>query len=308
MDGVICVTGVSSIQDYVFGTNRLRENVGGSGLVEHSSRQFRGFAEADDGKPLFTGGGNNAAVFYGEDALARTRGAVWEWSRRFLRIAPGLRLTAAHEPFTAGRLAEAYLQARERLAQVEEAPPFGAPLGALPLSRYCSSTRGPASSKEDGDWLSDEALAKRKFENDHRDDRFPRRLDLLDRDGASHIAIIHADGDGIGASFKELADDFSSNGRSDDDFRSAIRRKSEQLDSATRTAFDHILSDLQKLKPALIKDGIIDPSNYENDPQLLPIRPIIRAGDDVTFITPGRIGLSLAVRYLESFHRAAKEM
>jgi hypothetical protein len=41
---------------------------------------------------------------------------------------------------------------------------------------------------------------------------------------------------------------------------------------------------------------------------LLPFRPIVFGGDDVTFVCDGRIGLSLALRYLEEFEKETTDL
>jgi hypothetical protein len=292
MRKVITAVGTGSIQNYVFGTNRLREDVGASLLVDDATKWWTRQGRFEI---LFSGGGNAGILF---DDIGKAQAAVWQWSRHFLEFAPGLRLTAVHVEYEEGGLAEAYLKAGRKLEQAEDAPPFGAPLGAIPFSRMCGSTGGAASDRRYQErWMSDEALAKWAREKKRPFDLSPNELEDLDRDGASHIAIVHADGDGIGKRFREIAEE----GGRDIEFRGKLRRFSDDLEKVVEDTLNVIKNDLGKLRPALVEAGIID-----NKPDQIPIRPLIEAGDDVTFIVPGRIGLATAVRYMQLFSEHAK--
>ncbi|MBL8237414.1 MAG: hypothetical protein JNM66_08350 [Bryobacterales bacterium] len=320
----------ASIQEFIFRSNRLRENLGASELVRDSMRYW-----SDHPETLFVGGGNAALVF---PSLEDARRAVSAWSTAMLRCAPGLRLVAAHEPFQNGSLAAAFTVAQQHLFEAENLPPLGSELGALPVVRACPSTalaaselaapiKDPAPLPDDVEdtedeqaspvWLSADAHAKRDYywrntrrrlakdygrilRADKQSYLFPRDFDLLGTvEGASQAALIHADGNGIGMAFQRLFDRFKDGGR-DEDLISELRSLSHRLDTGCANAFRKLLRELIDELPAFESSGAARLARRHGK-LYLPIRPIVDDGDDLTFICHGRLGLYLAKRYLELF-------
>jgi hypothetical protein len=60
-------------------------------------------------------------------------------------------------------------------------------------------------------------------------------------------------------------------------------------------------SDLDEATPSIVKNNLVEESHY------FPFRPLIGAGDDVTFLAPAKLGLALACRYLELFTKHSRE-
>lgn len=103
-------------------------------------------------------------------------------------------------------------------------------------------------------------------------------------DEKGYIAIVHADGNGMGQKFLE----------------SNSLARTRQLSVGTKRYADSVMK-------ALILDVIeavvsVDYLNIDSDDEnrrFLPIRPIIAGGDDITFICEGRLGMYLAERLLK---------
>jgi hypothetical protein len=309
----LALFGAGSVQGYVFGSNRLKENAGASYLTWKAMEDWRACA-------LFVGGGNAACEFPGK---REARARIAAWSRRWLESAPGLRLTAALAPVTSG-LRAAFRVAQAALAKAENAPPWGADLGALPVVRNCPTTGGPANiwDRDEGEWLSAEAKRKREaFDAAEKrlakelklDPRyvFPREFaDLGTREDASQIAIVHADGNGIGEELSNIAQPRADD--TDEQFRQDIRTFSETIAGIASRAFQATLADLAGVLPKLEQDKELDlaeePPRSEKQPQkrrFFPVRPIVFGGDDLTFVCHGKLGLALAARYLKHFEAEA---
>ena len=268
--------------------------------------------EGADIEIIYVGGGN-AALLCKSQKIAKD--AVKAWSRKLLENAPGLRVAVGYADVK-NSLAGAYRGALDDLASCEEALPFGATLYGLPVVRTCTTTGLPASvlSKEETneeEWISQSAARKRNQVGTEResgvaqrdirrefksvlkkDQNFAIELDKLGgREGESHIAVVHADGNGMG---KHLRNVVNSAEDDDADFLHHIREFSASVAHLSRNALKETL---QYLRDALPLESLHHPKN------IFPLRPIVYGGDDLTFVCDGRLGLDLAAFYLKEFSR-----
>ena len=187
----VVVFGTASVQRYVFHSNRLKENIGASYLVEYwlgdglveatqaddtiwnmySDNPLRDLPENPVNKEeninvIYIGGGN-AALLCKNKCIAKK--AVKKWSRKVLENAPGLRVVVGYSEVCKHKsLAEAYRAGLDHLNLCEEALPFGTALHSLPVVRSCISTGLPASkslTEPDEEiqfqWISQSAASKR---------------------------------------------------------------------------------------------------------------------------------------------------
>ena len=171
-------------------------------------------------------------------------------------------------------------------------------------------------SKADQQWISISAASKRDQVGSQQDsgpardsiaNEFPKVLSATDclpaqrfaieldeelggRKGESHIAIVHADGNGIGKWLNEVVD---KEHQDDTEFLHNLRAF-----SASTTALSHrapLEATLLHFKTVLPLDSL------HNPPEVFPLRPIVYGGDDLTFVCDGRVGLHLAAFYLKAF-------
>ena len=261
---------------------------------------------------IYIGGGNAALLCKNQD-IAKNNVKIW--CRKLLENAPGLRVAVGYADVK-NSLAKAYRGALDDLAKYEEALPFGATLHGLPVVRTCTTTGLPASvpSKEENneeEWISQSAASKRnqvgtkdnpgpaqnaifdQFGSVLKEEQhFAIELDKLGgRKGESHIAVVHADGNGMG---KHLIDVVNSEEK-DADFLHHIRAFSASVSRLSQNALKETLQYLQKALPRLKGD-----LSWE-DKKIFPLRPIVYGGDDLTFVCDGRLGLDLAAFYLKEF-------
>ena len=152
---------------------------------------------------------------------------------------------------------------------------------------------------------------------------YPGEFDHLGRSmhDTSYVAVVHADGDGIGNFIKTYGEGESWDNRT---FIINRRKIAQQLYHATSKALQSIYSLIEaRLKQdSTFQNQIVHPiaagqdelrielARYEKrvGTWFLPFRPIIGAGDDVTFVCDGRIGLSLATHYMQAFANAAQNI
>ena len=335
----IVVLGTVSLQRYVFQSNRLKEIIGASHLAKHwfdkglvASIQQAGYCIDTDAWDRYTenpsiplsdapgiadkkvnliyvGGGNASLLCRSQEIAARI---IKTWSLNLLKKAPSIRGVAGYCEIRES-LASAYRTALDNLSACEEALPFGAALGCLPVVRTCATTGLPASvpSREDNqnEWISQPAAGKRE-QVGTEDNRGPAQNTIKEEfksvletnqhfaielnelgggEGQSHIAVVHADGNGIGERLKEVVN----NAKGNDDFLHDLRAFSASLSRLSQSTLQKTLRYFQEILPSL--EGL---RRFEN---VFPLRPIVYGGDDLTFVCDGRVGLHLTAYYLQRF-------
>lgn len=334
----------TGIQSYIFNSNRLRENIGASCLVEQATdtwvrEQLRNMGKKayipdlkiDNGKALlphihtnkdidvelvYTGGGNTVLLFRSmKDSIAFIR----TLSKKNLEEAPGLTITTAHRSFNweehtlqgeldtliSKDLADKKHQKRQfsspllglsvtagcnstQLVAIGNSEDFGSPLddgqGSYPVSREVSKKllAVPTANKKLRDIFSD---LPRKLD-------FPHQFDHLGRSEgeSSYIAVVHADGNNMGDRFKQ----YCNNRESNESFIQAARTLSRNINKAGQAALLEVLREVKRL---IVEEKFSLSDNHK----YFPFRPLVYGGDDVTFVCDGRLGLTLAAKYLSAF-------
>ena len=257
-------------------------------------------------------GGGNAALLCGSRKIATE--VVAAWSRELLKKAPGLRVVVGYGEVS-DSLEQAYRTALDDLARCEEGLPFGSALYGLPVVRTCNTTGLPASvlSKEENtadEWISQNAASKREqvgskempgdaqnvirkeFESFLKDEqRFAIELEELGgSEGQSYIAVVHADGNGIGELLTRVVNSASNDNTK---FLHYMRAFSASVSRLSQSVLEETLQYFQDLLPSL--------KGLHHSKDVFPLRPIVYGGDDLTFVCDGRVGLHLAAYYLQKF-------
>ncbi len=266
---------------------------------------------------LYVGGGNAAVLFIDRDRAVQV---VRRLSSLLLACAPGLSLLAAHAEFAPGEaraLRRAFDAAAAKLGDQKTEGRIGLRREGLAVTRACATTGGAATiayAASDGgiEWLSAAAAARRQAAADaesamrrtfaevtQQGYHFPLDLDDLGgREGESHLAVVHIDGNGIG---QRLLDTLAA--YQDDNWRlvAALRTFSRRISTAADRALQGLLDDLIEALPRLQEQGLS--ISWEGRQIYFPFRPLLYGGDDLTFVCDGRLGLPLAARYLDLFSR-----
>jgi uncharacterized protein YeeX (DUF496 family) len=126
-----------------------------------------------------------------------------------------------------------------------------------------------------------------------------------------YIAVVHADGNNMGNRIKSILEKVHGN-------RERVemwRKLSQQINLSGLMALRVVIKCLRnaivfdsKTNDYVLKDQwnqaqIRYQEASDDDVIYLPIRPIIFGGDDVTFVCEGRLGITLAVKFLEAFNK-----
>ncbi len=358
----LTVLDVTGIQDYIFGSNRLSENVGASQIVHQATTTWvrEGMDEAKvrhnlgpddtidalrwleqdealDAEVILRGGGNALILFRTPEFAKATVGKL---TRKLIIDAPGLEIAVAHHTFDwttpVGGPDGAHHKLYEALNQTKQQRRGSAPLLGLGVTLECRSTGLPAvgyapPQGEDDTTLrpvSAEVLAKLDKtlqtaaqqrltallpEVEPAGYRFRREFGTLGgtEGEMSYIAVVHADGNGIGKLFEKVIMGYPEAAQNRACLN-ALRNLSNAVDQAGQ---DALRATIQRMMAAFsaheapreLKDFL---QSLHAVPKtrhpILPFRPIVYGGDDVTFVCDGRLGLALAAIYLEEWERVTK--
>ena len=303
-----------SVQTYLFRTGRLRDVVSGSELIEGLTGELLDRAVAalssESGPELqFSrrAGGSLYAFAQGGDGFALIEEFARLWSLLVQQYAPGLpfdhAIGSGEAPLTAFQAARArLLEDASRITPLRPlAPPPVArsPRTGLPVvdvdhkdrdgidapterARACS---GPGNDRlikrvdpwaEERQWPMDLQPGSSKS--------FPFR-------GEDHtVALVHADGNGLGQIL--MAAQAAARQRPDS-FIPMFRALSDGIGQSTERAVHEAVA--ATLRPEQAQNG------------LLPARPIVVGGDDVTFIVRADLALAFTRTFLAAFESLTPE-
>lgn len=299
----IVVIDTRQIQSYIFGSNRLRENIGASYLVKMVTEDWVKAVLDDQFSPeavkrpiedaacpaqiVFAGGGN-AVLYFREDGQGEMY--IKSYSRAVMECAPHLQLAAVvHQFGDFAELKTAVDDAMKKMGKAKQAQTPSTPLMGLGVTVKCRSTGLAAmdmspvilGADDGGQYpVSAEILAKlRKREDANKlldrfnpDDTrydFPYDLDNLGRSAGeeSYIAVVHIDGNDMGQRIKAYKDSLQDTKA----YLDGSQEMSDALNKVGETALRETI------------DSLIAALTYENG------QPVIKhtnvAGDEITKIT-----------------------
>lgn len=327
----VVIVDTTQIQPYIFGSNRLKENIGASYLVAQATDGWAESCLPPKIERLYAGGGNFVALAEDEPAA---QAFVKSLSQKVLAEAPGLQLIMTYRQRKNGEsLATAVQNSFTQLARQKQARSPKEPLLGLGVTVMCQSTTLPAVGRDDKNKpVSAEILAKLGVNDDARERllarlplpdgfSYPRDFDDLGREKGEHsfIAVVHADGNGIGKRFQQLIEAHLDD-EDDEPYKQAVRSLSAKVREASTAALKETLDTLLRQlswdetekryvirhanrngKGDLLAKIVLQDGKKEDEGYFLPFRPLVFGGDDVTFVCDGRLGIALAVEYLRQF-------
>lgn len=324
-----------SIQPYIFGSNKLKENIGASYIIEHKiygdvlqqclPANFPMTHWKENPEDILPNGfnigigyigGGNALLLFQENEDATD--FIKKFSLAVLLKYPGIKLafgrTDDFDPnsFQEGRKKmQQSIIANRSLHTVNVLPFKHGIVDDCPLSNEAQEVFHQASAKH----IS--KMSAIKFENCKEAQQklietyktelkdkyiFTDELDQLgQQEDKGYIAVVHVDGNGMGQRFIECED------------LPALRNLSCAVSNLADTAMKQLIVHVVDLfeKEILKKENGFELNEFKLGTnadttekswagrKILPIRPIIVGGDDITFVCEGRLGVHLAEKLIE---------
>ncbi|WP_353949156.1 hypothetical protein ABNN70_06430 [Sporolactobacillus sp. Y61] len=321
---------VGKKQKYIFQSNRLKEIVGASMIIRYISeklpKEIMDKHECDVGKPtaVIEGGGHSIYSFDSEDEARKFNHIL---SKYVVIHFPGLELNCRLLSYNDENesIRDAIDQLFKELAVKKSKGSASLSQISFGIERLCESSQLPADKDytvidgEERRALSPEIKCKldfvRKYKpSDYFSDLIPETpyhmfrihvdMDKLAGNEKSKIAVIHIDGNGMGKKLNRFKDmNQKAPGESVSDFNNRYQKSfrdfSKGIDSKYKQAFNTMLVRLEKRIVQAEEHSSL--KIYQNDK--VNIRPLIFAGDDISFIVPGNLGVEAARMMLEEIQR-----
>ncbi|NLI82931.1 MAG: hypothetical protein GX443_14755 [Deltaproteobacteria bacterium] len=335
---VLTAIDVLGVQRFIFSSNRLRDVVTGSHLVHWSTSLDGALGKlAERGDIIFAGGGNAVIQF---DTLGKAHDFTARYTRLLYDEAPGLEVAVVHKEFQSGKLARALREVQIEMARRKTERTPSVPLLGLSVTASCQETALPTMGFDAAEptvalckgilkrrerkeaanahWrLYLERTGKPEFSPEEFD--FPLELDDLGRTigDTSLIGIVHIDGNGVGQRIKTWLEgqEEEQEKKADGDVAvcNGYQEWSKAIDDLGQKAFQAVVNRVCQRVEQGDRDGkrilCITGSPFGlgfemkrvDGKWMLPLRPILLGGDDITFVCDGRIALDLAETALAVF-------
>ena len=302
---------VQGIQGFIFETNKLKEIVGASELVEQiCTTEFENYCKKfnhkiDEDAVIMRAAGN---IKYMVDKVT-AENIVHEFPKHISNFAPGITISQAVVPLSddikddIDKL-EQKLKTQRNNAQmpvdigfmgVERARRTGKPAVAFDKKEGKEIDRGTA--------LKQDVKSKRlmanfldKKEGNIEKENIPKDIGkITGSDEGSWLAIVHADGNGLGNILQNLANEIKSNEEAKKAFKTFSEKLEEATNEAAQAAFREVVDETWQNQ--------IESSKNDT----YPMRPVVLGGDDLTVIIRADLAYKFTVKFLSEFENKTKE-
>jgi hypothetical protein len=257
---------VQGIQDFIFKTNKLQEIVGASEIVKDVAKEFEKISGYEENNPniLLNAAGNIKAVF---DSYDECQKVVLDFAKIIQQKAYGITISQAVVKFEGNP--KDYVNELEKKLKIQRNRP-SIPLDmSLNITKLSPKTAKPMVAKDEDKATNQKLKAYKKFlDNNPHNKEFKELKDFSN--SKNKIAVIHIDGNGLGALIPKLTIPLS--------------EFSKELDNATIKAFNDA------------KDDTMD------------IRDVVLGGDDVTVICNADDALEFSKNFLKNFEENTKDL
>lgn len=299
---VLTMLEVSQKQAYIFSSNKLQDNITNSAVIARVLEDGFFKEVISDGEiynsalnMVYSGGGHTVLEFETREKAVkftkRITKFVYENFEGLIIFATTIDYKEDISPSDNCKKLTAQLEAKKaiRLSAFHQ--------GSFGIEKINATTLSP----ESADGICEEKEKIRKEENESERKQLPQGCKPVylfsDLGGSKYnsnfIAIVHIDGNAMGKRVENLDIASQKERWSWDTYKKKMRNFSSSIDLDFKAAYKEMEKDVL----AGIESGALN--DLELSKKYFPVRRIITAGDDICFVSEGRIGVECAVRFIE---------
>lgn len=297
---------VQGIQSFIFQTNKLKEIVGASELVQMICTDFFNEMITDEKGTIQQAAGKILHIFEGDNAKEDCQKVVREFPYKVMSHAPGITISQAvvnMEQEQYKEFGSAVNELERRLKVQRNIPVDSVTLGLMGIERSRTTGLPVKYDKENPEdhidyatwnklYYTDEngktksrcttkKLCLKAFGSDTKDKEIAYDIEQITKYN-DWIAIIHADGNGMGQVVQKVGTD-----------KDQFHTFSVKLDEATSQAAVNAYDEIKGL--------------FGEKASVIPLRPIVLSGDDHTLICRGDLAIPYTKAFLNHFEKQTKE-
>ncbi len=302
-----------SIQSYIFATNKLKEIIGGSELIEQLTANHGLLKQTllslglEEGKDIELSRCGGAAFYAFSENKAAIDKLATLWSLVFRRYAPDMEFI--HAKAEGKTSIDAFQKTHTTLMADRNHPKVKLPQAGVYTRRFARTGEPVSSSVRVGkeseqvdlitarkrDFAKSTALIERVKKDSQRNE-WPVNLtpeEDDDKDFPFHdnrlIGLIHADGNGFGQLLMDLKGSVDKGVITDKQYIPVFRDISESNKRATEAAAEQAVTETLVMERGLY-----------------PARPIVLGGDDLTMIVRADLALPFTQAFLKAFEQESQ--
>ncbi len=307
------IVDVVSIQKYIFQSNRLKHNIGASFIVYkmYEDPMYEAFKKIslEEGKDftiVYKGGGNALILFKDKEGAVNF---IKEYSLVLMEYFPGLiPAFGMIEDFDDGDTRSSLARLHEVLRANKSKYFPNVNLQHWGITKDCVETFESAEVYKDDDFISKSVLAKEQASEKAKDQfdrylgdnrksyKFPMELSRCSmkydpekqREFNPYVGLVHIDGNRMGERFRSL------------NSLEEVRNLSDSVKRATEKSLESMLGRIIELH----KNNHICLKKDDDGKYVIPMRPIVLGGDDITFVCDAELALELTQHFIKTFSKS----
>lgn len=316
-EGILALYDTTEIQKYVYSSNKLKDNIGASELVDKCFKEFlvETIKEVCLGKAkikwsedkswrfqndsqlkaeiVYIGGGNALVAIDNENTW---KDINYKFGQKLLVEARGLNFVTVCTKITnsfKNDLDKLFTSINEKKYNYRKING----VKGLSITKECAITKNTATSVKDEQAISYEVLRKR--ENSKIDEKNNILDDIAGSKGESYIAVVHIDGNNMGKKVEKIIS-------LEQEYYKAIEKLRDfsfAIEKAYKKAYEKMVKDFEDIifKSDSTNEVIKEYKKLftKKGENIIPFRKILIKGDDVTYISYGKIAISSLEKYFE---------
>lgn len=285
---------IQGIQNFILQTNELKDIVGASELVNNICEEAFAEFEVKNENSILRAAGNIRHIF---DKKEDCENAVRKFPKKVMEMAPGITISQAVVKVETDSFKAAIDEIENRL-KIQRNKQLPTNLGLIGMQR-ARNTGLPLVAAKEGEYLDLATKAKRKqatagnenstkllckkcFGFDVVHNKVAYDIEKITKKN-DWIAIIHADGNGLGQVVQKIGGDEAN-----------FKKFSQELNNAT-------------IEAAIKAYNFVADKYKFNEESIIPIRPIVLGGDDLTIICRADFAIDYTREFLNAFETLTNE-